>query len=179
MSPIQQQFNIVHDCIRACVFFDHIYRQKPTNCAWHSLKGMCYSDAIITWNKLFGVWSQETHWKNFVSTIKIPVNGEFELFTKEKMIDAIEMTESQWDTFHQSMLDTRNTRVAHLNLTQEIDSLPKLKWVILSACFYREWLVQVLKKDKAIDFSKNIAEQSSSWVVNDFYEQIRAAYNGL
>ncbi len=179
MSPLQQQFNIVHDCIRSCVFFDHIHRQKPIDGAWLSLKGMCYSDAIITWNKLFGVWGQETHWKKFVPTIKMPVNGEFEPFTKEKMIDAIDMTESQWTTFHQSMKDTRNTRIAHFNLTQELNSLPNIKWVLLSACFYREWLVQAWEQDKPIDCSENDPEKCTNWIVKDFYKQIRLAFNGL
>jgi hypothetical protein len=179
MNPLQQQFNLVHDCIRACVYCEHIHKQNTTSGAWLSLKGMCYSDAINTWNQLFGVWSQDTHWKKFVSILETDNYKGFDFFTKEKILDSLKISESQWSTFHQSMIDVRNTRIAHLNFSKKLDSLPNLEWVLLSACFYREWLVQTWKQGNGNSKSVNTEEQNTNLLVKKFYEQIRSAYDGI
>jgi len=179
MQSIDIQFGLVHDCIRACVYGDFIARKKPTKGAWPSLMDMCFSDSIITWNQLFGVRSQETHWSKFVSQLKIPQGEKLKPFSKEIITGYIEISDSEWTIFHDKMTATRNTRVAHFNIEQELESLPNITWALHSAYIYREWLMQVLEMQSRYGSTRSVTEQSTKWVLDHFYNEISDAYNGL
>ncbi len=79
---IEVQFGLVHDCIRACIYADHIANAKPKEAAWLSIVDMCYSDAIISWNAIFGNNSQETHWEKLLEVLPPPLNSALKPFSK-------------------------------------------------------------------------------------------------
>ncbi len=120
MNEWNQQFGLVHDCLRACVFGDYLTKKNSKHGAWPSIADMCYSDAVISWNSIFGVYSSETHWKTFVSKIEIPKGDELKDFNKDMIIEYLGITETTWGAFHKSMVDARNTRIVHLNTKQKI-----------------------------------------------------------
>jgi hypothetical protein len=179
MQKIDIQFGLVHDCMRACVYGGFLAKERPTKGAWPSLMDICYSDAIITWNQLFGVWSQETHWSKFDSQLKIPQGDKLKPFSKEIITDFIKISDNEWEAFHEQLTTTRNTRIAHLNIDQKLESLPNITWALHSAYIYREWLIQVLEMEKRYGSTRSITEQTSQHVQKHIYNEISNDYKGL
>ena len=68
-----QKFSLLDDCLRSCVFASHIWKKRPVEgSAWVNIADLCYTDAILSWNKLFGQRNQETHWSKLAPKVKIP-----------------------------------------------------------------------------------------------------------
>lgn len=80
IDPLDVQFHLTHDCIRACVYADHIGRLKPKAMAWPSICDMLYADTVISWNALFGTATQETHWRVFTKDLVMPSGANLKPF---------------------------------------------------------------------------------------------------
>lgn len=140
---IRIQFGLTHDCIRACVFCDHIARARPTADAWISLADICYSDAVITWAQLFGTDSEDTHWKNFVAKLS-SLPPDLKAFSSFLICEYLEIEKRDWESFHTQMVQTRNKRLAHIDRFHDLGEFPGLDWAARSCYLYREWLLKLL-----------------------------------
>jgi hypothetical protein len=160
------------------VYADFIARQKPSeDSAWLGILDICYADAIISWNQLFGTRSQETHWSKFVSRIPIPEGERLIPFTKELIIKNLKITEKQWEEFHQQMLTFRNIRLAHFNIVEITKGFPEMKLMVEACGFYREWLIQALKMGKRLGYhGADITDEKLKDVIESFSSAIRKSY---
>ncbi len=172
IDPIHVQFNLLHDCIRASVFGDYIQRTKPKAQAWLSLCDMCYSDAVMSWNSIFGSDSQETHWKNLLKAVPLPERGTLKPFSKEMIIGYLKTNETEWARYHSSMVKFRNTRLAHFNHTVNLEEFPNITWAQHSAYLYREWLISLLMAYRASGQEINITETTGPQMLDLFKAQI-------
>lgn len=172
VDRIEVQFCLAHDCIRACVYGDFIWRKKSAKVAWLSLMDMCYSDAIITWNQLFGSNSQESHWKGFVDLIPVPVGFALKPFSSKVICDYIGINEKQWRSYHKMMVETRNNWLAHFNHTKALSDLPDLTWALHSAFVYRAWLLELLRAYRTCGYKIVIDETPGEMILKMLEDQI-------
>jgi len=114
---IDVQFDLAHDCIRACVYGDHIARTTPKKDGWWPMMDMCYSDAVISWNAIFGSnKSQKAHWKGFVTDLAVPARSNLRPFGSDMIVKYLDTTHEQWDAYHKELVNYRNHRLAHFDL---------------------------------------------------------------
>lgn len=172
LDQLDRQFNLAHDCIRACVYADYIGRKLPKGDAWLSIGDMCYSDAIITWNAIFGSDSQESHWKKMAPIIPIPKHSTLTPFGKTMIANYLNITNEEWEQFHASMVSFRNTRAAHFIINLENGTIPDLLWAKKSACHYREWLISLLQAYQAAGKNVKITETTEKEMLATFEVQI-------
>lgn len=172
---IEQQFGLVHDCMRACVYGDYIERVAPKDEAWMSIRDMCYSDAIISWSSIFGVYSEETHWKKLVEQFECPKGERLRVFSSSSIEAYLGISHDEWQEFWKKVIDVRNHRIAHTVVSYRIEDLPNVTWLLSSSYIYREWLIELLKLGKRLGHDIKVTEQSSRWVIDNFKRQIREA----
>lgn len=172
IDPLEVQFHLVHDCIRACVYADHINRVKPRATAWLSIGDMLYSDAVISWNAIFGTTSQETHWKKLAESLQIPAESKLKRFDMDMIVAYLKTTQKKWAAFHASMVDFRNTRLANFNHTVVRDEFPNLTWAMHSAYLYREWLLTLLRAQQQAGRKVKTTETTGLEMLELFKDQI-------
>lgn len=172
VDRLEVQFGLAHDCIRACVYCNYIAHRKSARPAWQSIMDMCYADALITWNQLFGSDSQHAHWKGFTALLPIPAGGPLKPFGKEVICNYIGINEEQWSSYHTSMVRTRNNWLAHFDHRLPLADLPNLTWALHSAYIYRAWLLELLKGYRAQGHAIVIDETPGDMVLKMFEEQI-------
>jgi hypothetical protein len=180
MDIWEQHFGLVDDCLRACVFGDYIFRQNPpVDSAWLAIGDMCYADAVVSWNQLFGQRSQETHWSKLTKQIKIPEGGKLRPFGRDMILEYLSITDEEWIRYHKEMVDMRNVRIAHLNLSQSVDSIPNLNKAMWCSYLYRNWLTEALHLGNRIGLNISVSEQRAKDVTEIFKNKIHNAYNGI
>ncbi|MCB4358292.1 hypothetical protein [Quatrionicoccus australiensis] len=172
IDSIEVQFGLAHDCIRACVFADHIARTKPQAEAWLSICDMCYSDAVMAWNSLFGANSQSSHWKKMAEILPIPSGSNLKPFGLSIILDYIRVTEDQWKQYHQDLVSFRNNRLAHFRTEISSVDVPNITWALHSACLYREWLIQLLKAQQHQGKNIKVTETTQEEMLATFRRQI-------
>lgn len=145
IDPIKVQFHLAHDCVRACIYVEHIASLNALSNAWVSVHDMCYSEAIISWNQIFGTDSQQAHWKKLSETLPIPPNAKLKPFGMAMIIEGLNITEVQWRKHHQEMVNFRNNRLAHFDFCIQDENPPNLTFALQSACLFREWLLDLLR----------------------------------
>jgi len=172
VDPIEVQFSLAHDCIRACIFADHIGRTKPKEDAWLSICDMCYSDAIMSWNAIFGTNSQSSHWKKITESLPIPRDSNLKPFGLAMILDCLSATEEQWKKYHQDLVNFRNDRLAHFRTEASSVDAPNITWALHSACLYREWLIQLLRAQQSAGKNIKITETTQQEMLDMFRRQI-------
>ena len=172
INPLQVQFGLAHDCIRACVYTDYISNVQIKKDAWLSIRDMCYADAIISWNAIFGANSQESHWKKLAAKVSVPERSLLKPFGKEMIVECLKTNDLEWDHYHDAMVDWRNNRVAHFNHSVLASDLPNITWAMHSADLYREWLLALLRAHQASGRQVKITETTGMAMLAMFKAQI-------
>ncbi|WP_192985544.1 hypothetical protein [Pseudomonas sp. EggHat1] len=172
IDPIEVQFGLVHDCIRACVYADHIHQVPNKKDAWLSIMDMCYSDAIMSWNTIFGTNSQETHWKKLAAALPVPKQSQLKPFDKAMIIDYLNISDGEWNEYYKRMVDFRNHRLAHFQHTIIEQEPPNITWALHSAYLYREWLLSLLRAHQAAGVKMKITKTSGADMLALFKKQI-------
>ena len=171
-NPIDVQFGIVHDCIRACVYADHIGRLREKQDAWWSIGDMCYADAVISWNHIFGTNSQKSHWKGFAELVPIPDGSKLKPFCKEMIADFLKIQVEEWCGYHKAMVEARNDLLAHFDHKTAVRKLPNITWAMHSAYLYRSWLIGLLKEYQQRGQNIKITSETGPEVLDMFRKQI-------
>ena len=172
LDPLEIEFHLVHDCIRAITYADYVARKKPDAEAWLSIVDMFYSEAIISWNMIFGTDSQELHWKNISKKLPLPNGSKLKPFGKELITEDLGITTVEWEKYHKEMRDMRNERIAHFNYKISKKSPPNVTWALRSAYLYREWLLSLLKEYKKMGKPISITETGGEEMIKLFEKQI-------
>ena len=172
VDPVDVQLHLVHDCLRACVYADHIARRGRPETAWLSLSDVLYAEAVICWNGLFGSYGQPSHWTQL--TERLPVLDESNLrpFSAEIITEHLEVSTAEWGQYHRAMMDARNDWLAHFNWKAGVISPPSLSWAFQSACLYRTWILSLLQEYRAQGVDIEITETTSRDVADQFRGQI-------
>lgn len=171
-DPIEVQFGLAHDCIRACVFADQIARTNPKEEVWLSICDMCYSDAVIAWNTVFGSNSQKSHWKQIAESLPIPSSSKLKPFGLPMLLEYLGTTELQWKAYHKSLVDFRNNRLAHFRTDVSSVEQPNVTWMLHSACLYREWLILLLNAQQREGKNIEVTETTQTEMLSMFRRQI-------
>ena len=171
-DPIEVQFGLAHDCIRACIYGDFIGRKEPKKAAWFSIMDMCYADAVLSWNQIFGSDSQPAHWKKLADRLPVPERSKLMPFGKGMVAEYIGVSIPEWEAFHAAMVVVRNTNLAHFDHKKPPPELPNLTWVLHSAYLYREWLLQLLREYKDQGYALNIDETTGPEILEMLRKQI-------
>ena len=172
LDPLEIEFHLVHDCIRAAIYADYVVRIKPLKAAWLSISDMLYAEAVITWNVIFGTNSQELHWKKVTEKLPIPTNSKLKPFGKEMIIAYLGITKEEWGKYHSEMVDIRNERLTHFNYNIIRENMPNITWALNSAYLYREWLLSLLREYKNQGKNINITETTGEEMLKLFKKQI-------
>ena len=172
IDPLEVQFHLVHDCIRACVYADHIGRAGVKKDAWLSIGDMCYSYAILSWNHIFGTNSQQSHWKKLLANVPLPARSPLEPFGKAMIVEYLKTTDDEWDRYHAKMVEFRNDRIAHFDHSVVRDKSPNVTWALHSSYLYREWLLSLLRAHQASGRPIKITETTGEAMLALFRAQI-------
>lgn len=169
---IEVQFGLADDCIRACAYCNHIAKTRSIHVAWSSIMDMCYQDAIISWNVIFGKYSQQGHWKHFTERLPVPRGSRLLPFGKTLICNNLGITPLEWDDYWLKMTEIRNNYLAHFNHEAEYGELPGLQWAFQTACLYRDWLKSLLVEYKRVGYNISIDETSTNEIVTLLESQI-------
>ena len=172
VNQLEVQFDLTHDCIRACVYADYIARVQPRGDAWPSICDTLYADAILSWNHLFGTNSQESHWKKWVERAPVPTGSRLKPFAASMIAQCLNTTLDDWAAYHAQLVDLRNNRIAHFDWKVAQNNLPNLTWAMHSAYLYRDWLLQLLQAYRDSGIALSIADMSSRAMLEMFKTQI-------
>lgn len=172
IDPLAVQFHLVHDCIRACVYADHIRRAEIKKDAWLSIGDMCNSNAILYWNHIFGTNSQQSHWKKLLANVPLPERSPLKPFGKAMIVEHLKTNGDEWDRYHAKMVEFRNDRIAHFDHSVVRDNPPNITWALHSSCLYREWLLSLLGAHQASGRLIKITETTDLAMLALFRAQI-------
>ena len=111
--------NFIHiDCARNYAIYRAIDAQLESRDLnsnfWRVARNSCRDMAIIQWCKLFGSWSETTHWKNH-SFIK-----DFEI----EILKKTNISYDLWKKIHDCILEYRDKNVAHIDLDDWERNIP-------------------------------------------------------
>ncbi|MEO8442163.1 MAG: hypothetical protein ABI547_06715 [Betaproteobacteria bacterium] len=175
VDPLVVQFNLVHDCIRACIYIDYIKRKNHKAIAWQSITDMCSAEAVISWNQIFGANSQDAHWKKLVPKLveKLPVQDESRIkpFSKQMITDYLKISPKEWENYRRAMVNARNKRLVHFSSDLR-PAMPSLTWAQNSCYLYREWLLDLLAAYQARGLVVRITKTTSPMMIESFKKQI-------
>lgn len=166
------QFSLTHDCIRACIYSQYIQKFCKDRAAWISLGDMCFSEAIMCWNQIFGTDSQGCHWKKFVSASDIPRHSKLKPFSVENIIEHLKIDEASWSGYHRSMVEFRNDRLAHFHTFNLYPNPPSIEWALASACAYRGWLCELIKAKEFTGLPVQLSSISEEQMLLQFQSEI-------
>lgn len=172
IDPLLVQFHLVHDCIRACIYVDHLVKTQRPEHAWLSICDILYSEAVTAWCSIFGTNSQESHWKRTIGGLPIPEGAKLKQFSKEMIADYIGISVSDWMKYHAEMTNFRNKRLAHFDHKTVIEDAPNITWALNSAYIYRSWLILLLKEYQKRGATIKITKTSGKDMLSVFRQQI-------
>lgn len=172
IKAIDAQFGLVHDCIRACVYADHIDRITHKKDAWLSLGSICYAEAIITWNHIFGANSQKSHWKRFTKLVPVPEGSRLKPFGPQVIACYLDIPVETWASYHASLVSVRNDLLAHFDHESKMGQLSNLTWAMHSAYLYRSWLISLLNEYCSRGCNIKVTSELGPEILDIFQRQI-------
>lgn len=144
--------NFLHiDCIRNYAIHRALYSQHENHGLssnfWRVTSNTTRDFSIIQWCKLFGAWSESTHWKNH------PYINDFQV----QILDVIGLPFQSWQKIHNEILEYRDKNAAHIDI--------------------ENWERNIPIMDKAIDilcasFNQFISPSYGGWNLKDEYEKV-------
>lgn len=149
-------------------------RKKEKLDAWWSLGDMCYADAVLSWNGIFGMDSQESHWKNFTKREAVPEKSKLKPFSTDLLIQHLNMSPNEWADYWRTMTQMRNKRLAHLDHGFSMQDYPNITNALHSACCYRTWLRSLIEERQKFGESIAFDGPSNDEMVELFRSQIEA-----
>lgn len=139
------QFNLCHDVMRSIAYFRHIAGLQSQTEALTYAKNVFLEHAVINWAKLFGNYSEDTHWTKVANHTESKIT---QLFDKNVILTSVSLEESEWYKYHKNMTVLRNQFFAHFNTSSYSAHIPSLEPALLSTYAYREWLSKLIDAAK-------------------------------
>lgn len=101
---------------------------EPKQTFWVMTLNLLFDTAAVEWCKVFGSFSEGTHWKNVV-----PKNQHDDV--RKRLLDAIGFNQSEWEVYHQTIIDFRNQMVAHHDLNATVTKYPNYGPALIASNF--------------------------------------------
>lgn len=171
---IRESYNDVIDILRDFVWeLMHLRALKKVIVKfdfdfWGLAANNTYDMAIIAWCKIFGSYSENTHWtKIFLD------ESEF----KKSILESVEMSKEQWDSYADELRDYRNKWIGHFDSNFKPNHHPDLESAFKSILACYEYL---LKKMAQYGIEHNLPDSLSEYSIALFKqgaELVECAYN--
>lgn len=118
---------------------------------WVMTNNVYLEHLFLEWCKIFGAFSNDTHWHNNHTENEIT---EF----RDLILKTTNLNEEEWSKYHESMMNFRNNYVAHT--IQDYNSpVPYLKHAFSVMRVYEDWI-------------KNIFKSENILYMDDYYEHV-------
>lgn len=135
---LSYQYSVLVSCVRHLayyrVLFDTFVGSRATSDFWTRTITAHALTATIQWCKVFGVDSNDTHWKKAV------LESEDQIAFKKELLRATSMTEEQWIAYWNEMKNFRNKYAAHRLASSNLPVVPHFNPALLSAIACDEWV---------------------------------------
>jgi hypothetical protein len=126
---------------------------------WMLAANNSYDLSIIEWCKIFGSYSENTHW-----TKKFLDKTEFRKF----IFESVDMSKEQWDSYAHGLRDYRNRWIGHFNSNFRPSQHPDLEPAFRSILACYDYLLKKMAKysiehnlpDSLSEYSKALFEQA-------------------
>lgn len=127
---------------------------------WNDTSTAHLLQASISWCMLFGSDGQnETHWK------KLDLgDGNVEAHFRQRLLEALSLSQEQWKSYWEEMVDFRNNYSAHRALRFE-RPVPVFDLALEIAFFYDSWVRDVIQPDV-------LDEPPLKQLVDDFQKKV-------
>lgn len=144
--------NFIHiDCIRNYAIHKALITQHDQfdlkSDFWRVASNTTRDFSVIQWCKLFGNWSETTHWKN---------HFYIKDFENEILIHT-NISKSDWIEIHKEILEYRNKNAAHIDINNWKRNIPRMNSAI--EILYRS-------------FERFISPSFGGWSLRDEYKKV-------
>lgn len=126
---VNTQINLLMEFAQSYAYYQaiHQYHNSPifirNYSFWIHTMNTHYLKAIIDWCIVFGVDSNEPHWKKVSTNMKAEISVEL----PQKFCNAAHFTRTEWDSYWNTVTDFRNDYAAHKNLKIDSQNAPHLE----------------------------------------------------
>jgi len=128
LNSFFRSYHLINSLDILCEEFDREQRELSTLTHIHNV---LLSDAVISWSKLFGMDSEECHWKNLVQN-----HDDF----KEELFDKLGISPKEFRSYQVKVLDFRNKWVVHYEPSYKHDIIPYFEHMHNSALALHNYL---------------------------------------
>ena len=126
---------------------------------WRLASSNSYDLTIIEWCKIFGSYSENTHWTKIFHD-----ENDF----RDCIYRSVQMTKDQWDAYHHDLTDYRNKWIGHFNSEFKPDSHPDIEPAFKSILTCYNYLLKKMTEyniehnlpDSLIQYSKALKGQA-------------------
>lgn len=101
---------------------------EPKQTFWILVVNTLLHSAAVDWCKVFGSWSEQTHWTN-----AIPKDGHKAV--REQLLAKLAMTSEEWELYQSSVVNFRDQLVAHHDLNATAVAYPHYDPALAAAFF--------------------------------------------
>jgi hypothetical protein len=142
----------------------------PKQTFWIMTVNLLADAAAIEWCKVFGSWDEGTHW-----TRVLPKEEHDQV--RAALLDELDMTQSEWETYHDGILRYRNELVAHHDLNASVAKYPHYDKAIVAANFMFNKLRDAADPDELGGIPTSLDRWSSD-VADNMSAIVRKAFQG-
>src|SRR5262245_29093797 len=105
------QFGILDSILRGIVYSRILRARYPESVAHRFIATALTQHVVIAWCTIFGTDSEATHWKKFGG-----VGPAVAPFSRDDILKAASLSESQWSEYWTQMTGLRNEFFAHFDM---------------------------------------------------------------
>jgi hypothetical protein len=128
LNSFFRSYHLINSLDFLCEEYD---KEQSELSPWTHIHNVLLSDAVISWSKLFGMDSEECHWKNLVNNQD---NFKKELFEK------LGISPKEFRKYQLKVLDFRNKWVVHYEPSYKHDIIPYFEHMHASALALHNYL---------------------------------------
>ncbi|WP_319549364.1 hypothetical protein [Desulfogranum marinum] len=114
---------------------------------------------ITDWCMIFGVDSNEIHWKRVVPD----AIGQKEF--RGKLLSALRLDRTAWDKYWSQMTTFRNDYTAHRQIKPAHPTVPYMEHALQAAILYDEWIREKLNELNVVMFDEPKLKDRYDWLM--------------
>jgi hypothetical protein len=113
---------------------------EPKQTFWIMTANLLADAAAIEWCKVFGSYSEHTHW-----TRVLPKKRHDEI--RAELLKRVDLTEEKWKEYRESIVDYRDQLIAHHDLNSQVAKHPHYDVALVAASFVFDQIRGVADQD--------------------------------
>ena len=142
---------------------------EPKQTFWIMTTNLLLNAAAIDWCKVFGSWSDDTHW-----TKAIPKDRQDQV--RSGLFDALAMDSEEWEKYRNDIVRFRDQAVAHHDLNAAIARYPQYDHALTAADFmFAE--IRALADPETLGGIPSSLDRWSRTVAGNMSAIVRTAFN--